>query len=165
MGHRRFNHRRVKIHRNYTIDEIARLLPAHTNTVRLWLRQGLPVIDQRRPALIMGRDRHAFLDRRRKQLKQTCRAGEMYCLKCRVPKEPAGAMADYVPLTVKSGNLRGIGPDCHKLIHRRVSLPKLESVRGNLDISFPHQDPHIRESASPSLHCDFDKEQETDANA
>ena len=43
-------------------------------------------------------------------------------------------MADYVPMTATSGNLRGICPDCHKLIHRRVALTKLDAVRGSLEV-------------------------------
>ena len=144
MGRRRFNPRRVKINRNYTVEEVARLLQAHKNTVRSWLKEGLPVIDRQRPALILGRDLQAFLDSRRKQLKQTCRPGEMYCLKCRTPRTPAGGMVDYVPMTANSGNLRGICPDCHTLIHRRVGLAKSEEIRGSLDVTVPHADPHIR---------------------
>ena len=67
MGRRRFNPRRVKINRNYTVEEVARLLQAHKNTVRSWLKEGLPTIDRQRPALILGRDLQAFLDSRRKQ--------------------------------------------------------------------------------------------------
>ena len=46
---RRFNPRRVKVHRSYTVDEVARMFEAHKNTVRAWLRDGLKPIDQRRP--------------------------------------------------------------------------------------------------------------------
>ena len=35
---RRFNPRRVKIHRNYTVEEVARLFGVHKNTVRDWLK-------------------------------------------------------------------------------------------------------------------------------
>jgi hypothetical protein len=34
MGKRYPNHRRVKIHRSYSVEEIARLLGAHKHTVR-----------------------------------------------------------------------------------------------------------------------------------
>jgi hypothetical protein len=140
---RHINLRRVKIHRTYTVEEAARLFGAHKNTVRGWLKQGLPAIDRNRPTLIHGRDLAAFLDTRRKQLKRTCGPGRIYCVKCRDPKEPAGGMADYVPLSPTSGNLRGICPECHTLIHRRVSLVKLDQVRGSLEVTFPHAHRHM----------------------
>jgi hypothetical protein len=77
------------------------------------------------------------LDEARTGSKKPLKVGEMYCLKCRSPKRPAGAMADYIPLGEVSGNLRGICPTCDKLIYRRVSLAKLDAVRGGLDVAFP----------------------------
>ena len=56
MGKRHPNHRRVKIHRSYTVDEIARLFGIHKNTVRQWLKSGLPTIDNRRPTMARGAD-------------------------------------------------------------------------------------------------------------
>jgi hypothetical protein len=36
------NPRRAKIHRNYTVAEIATLYTVHRNTVREWIKHGLP---------------------------------------------------------------------------------------------------------------------------
>lgn len=162
---RRPNPRLVKIHRNYTVDEVARTLGPHKNTVRAWIKQGLPTIDSRRPTLIHGLDLARFLETRRKRAKKTCGPGQIYCVKCRFPKAPAGRMADYIPITAISGNLRGICPDCGILIHRRVSRVKLDSVRGNLEVAFPHPAPRIRERTVPSVDCDSGKDSATDENA
>ena len=48
------NHRLVKIHRTYTVEDIAGLFGTHKNTVRQWIRAGLPTIDDGRPMLILG---------------------------------------------------------------------------------------------------------------
>ena len=144
MG-RRFNARRIKIHRPYRIEDIARATGVHPRTVRSWIKKGLPTIDNRRPTLVQGRSLRAFLETARDASKQPLKAGEMYCLKCRSPKRPAGAMADYLPLSEISGNLRGICPTCDKLIYRRVSLAKLNAVRGDLDITLPQAMQRIRE--------------------
>jgi hypothetical protein len=89
--------RRVKIHRNYTVDEAAKTLGVHKNTVRLWIKQGLPTVDERRPILLQGKAIRAFLDNRKAKRKCRLSAGEFYCLKCRSPKSPAGRMADMSP--------------------------------------------------------------------
>jgi hypothetical protein len=57
---RRLNPRRVKVHRNYTVEEVAKLYGVHKNTVRDWLKAGLPKIDGRRPILILGRQLAGF---------------------------------------------------------------------------------------------------------
>lgn len=138
------NPRLVKIHRSYSVEDIARLLGVHKNTVRQWIKAGLPTIDQQRPALIQGRDLVDFLTQRRKARKRPCKPGEIYCVRCRQPKAPAGDMADYLPSTSSSGNLVGICPSCDLMIYRRVSYLKLEQVRGKLAVRLPEAGKHIR---------------------
>ncbi len=41
------------------------------------------------------------------------------------------------------------------MMYRRVSLAKLEQVRGKLDITLPQALPHIDESAEPSVNSDL----------
>lgn len=141
------NPRLVKIHRNYTVEEAAALLDVHRNTVREWVKRGLPTNDDRRPMLILGRDLAAFLHARRANNKQTCQPGEIYCVRCRAPKAPAGDMADYEPVTETLGNLIAICSSCETIIYRRVNLTKLGQIRGKLDITMPQALPHIGESA------------------
>jgi excisionase family DNA binding protein len=162
MG-RRPNHRLAKIHRSYTVEEVARRLNVHKNTVRDWVRGGLPTIDARRPALIAGIELRRFLEAKSKRRKQPCAPGELYCVRCRAPKAPAGAMADYIPITSTSGNLRGLCPDCETLIHRRVAYAKLNNFRAFLDVTVLAL-PSIRESNDPSLSCDSETEDQTHAD-
>ena len=155
MATRRPNHRLAKTHRNYTVEEIAGLYGIHRNTVREWIKRGLPAIDDRRPMLILGADLVAFLRARRVKNKRTCRPGELYCFGCRAPKAAAGDMADYQPLTATLGNLIAMCADCETIMYRRVSLARLGQVRGNLDITLPQALPHIDESAEPSVNRDL----------
>ena len=155
MSKRHPNPRLAKIHRNYTVEEIASLFGVHRNTVREWVKRGLPTSDDKRPMLILGRDLVAFLRARRAKNKRTCPPGELYCFRCRAPKAAAGDMADYQPLTETQGNLIAICADCETIMYRRVSLAKLEQVRGNLDITMPQALRHIDESAQPSVNSDL----------
>jgi hypothetical protein len=154
MGARHPNPRLVKIHRNYSVEDIARLFSIHKNTVRSWLKQGLTAIDDRRPALILGRELLRFLQQRREKAKQSCGPGRMFCIACRAPKVPAEKIADCIPTSPLAGNLCGICPDCDRLIYRRVNLAKIDAIRGELEITFTQPRPRERERAVPSVNCD-----------
>jgi hypothetical protein len=149
------NHRLVKIHRSYTVEEIAKLFGIHKNTVRRWVKDGLATTDDKRPMLILGHVLVAFLQGRRVKNKQTCKPGELYCVRCRAPKPPAGDMAEYFPITEKFGNLIGICPDCDAFMNRHVSLAKIGQVRGRMDITFPEELRQLYECANPTLNSDF----------
>ena len=137
MPRKRLDPRRAKIHRSYSIEEAARALGVHKQTIRNWIKDGLPVMTGQRPYLIAGDDLRDFLQRRRASGKHPCGPGELYCLRCRTPRAAAAGMIDYVPLTALSGNLRAICPVCSTLMHRRVSLSKLDAVAGPCEVAFP----------------------------
>jgi hypothetical protein len=107
MRKRHSNHRRVKIHRSYTVEEVAQLFGAHKNTVRAWIKAGLPTCDRKRPTLILGRELASFLQARRVSKKQPCQPGELYCVRCRAPKFPAGDMAEYQPINHCGASVQG----------------------------------------------------------
>jgi hypothetical protein len=155
MGKRHPNHRLVKIHRSYTVGEIAHLFGSHKNRVRAWVKAGLPICDEKRPMLILGHDLASFLQTRRARKKQTCQPGELYCVRCRAPKFPWGDMAEYQPVTEKIGSLEAICPDCGSMMYRRVSQAKLDQVRGKLDITFPQALQRISESNEPTVNSDL----------
>jgi hypothetical protein len=137
------NPRLPKTHRSYTVEEVASLLAVHRNTVREWIRRGLPVCDRKRPVLILGRELRDFLAKRRQSSKRPCMPGEIYCVRCRVPREPAGGLAEYRALTSTQGNLIGICPRCDCLMYRRVNRTRLDEVRGSLDVTRAQVASHI----------------------
>ena len=155
MRKRHPNHRLVKIHRSYTVEEIAQLFGFHKNTVRGWVKAGLATSDDKRPMLILGHVLVAFLQARRVKNKQTCKPGELYCVGCRAPKFPAGDMAEYSPVTEKFGNLKAICPDCGSMMNQRVSVAKLGQICGKMDITFPEALRHIVESTKPTVNNDL----------
>jgi hypothetical protein len=155
MAKRYPNHRLVKLHRSYTVEEIASLLGVHKNTVRVWIKSGLPISDGKRPVLVLGTDLAAFLQAQRGKNKQPCQPGEIYCVRCRAPKCPAGDVADYLPVTEKFGKLTAICPVCEHMMNRLVSMAKLEHVRGKLVIAFPQALRRVSESDQPTVNSDL----------
>jgi hypothetical protein len=140
MGTRHPNPRLAKIHRSYSVEEVSRLFGIHKNTVRNWLRQGLEPIDDHRPIVILGLELRRFVTDRRARARLTCGPGRIFCLPCRAPKTPAGNMADCIVVSETRGTLRGICPDCDRMIYRRVNPKKLDTVRGHLDVSSHRRD-------------------------
>jgi excisionase family DNA binding protein len=157
MGARNHNYRLVKIHRTYTVEEMATLLGVHRNTVRRWFDEGLATIDQRRPVLVKGDALLTFLKDRRTKGKRPCRPGEIYCLRCRAPRRPAGSRVVYQPFTFDRGNLLGTCPACGASLNRRVSLARMGTAIGDLQVAFPQAHEHIDESPDTSLNCDLNK--------
>lgn len=155
MRKRHPNYRLVKIHRSYTIEEIANLFGNHKNTVRRWIKEGLATIDGNRPMLILGRVLVEFLKVRRRKNKQTCQPGELYCVRCRSPKPPAGNMAEYYPITEKFGKLIAICPDCNSLMNRNVSLAGICEIRRKMDISYSEELRQLIESSDTSVNSDL----------
>ena len=125
------------------------------NTVRRWIKEGLPTIDDKRPMLILGHDLAAFLKARRAKNKQTCKPGELYCVRCRAPKRPAGDMAEYSPITEKFGNLVAICPECDSFMNKHVSLVKIGQVIDKIDISFPEELRQLIERTNPTVNSDL----------
>jgi hypothetical protein len=155
MRKRHPNHRLVKIHRSYTVEDVANLFGIHKNTVRKWVKDGLPTIDEKRPMLILSQELVEFIKKRRAKNKQSCKPGQLYCVRCRVPKFPAGDFAEYSPVTEKFGNLIAICPDYDSIMNRRVSLARIGEVCGNIDITFPKELQHIVNRTKPSVKSDL----------
>ncbi len=125
MAKRFANHRLVKIHLNYTVEEIALLLKVHKNTVRSWIKDGLPTCDDRRPVLVLGVQLAEFLKGRRTKNKQPCGFGQLFCFRCRAPRFPAGSMAECMRVTEKIGHLQAICRICYSMMNLRISLARL----------------------------------------
>lgn len=155
MTKRHQNPRLAKIHRSYTVDEVADLYRVGKNAVRHWIKQGLPTCDSKRPMLILGIELNVFHEKRRNKNKRPCLLDEIYCVRCRAPKKPAAGMVEYRPMTTTSGNLVAICPDCETMIHRRISKLKLYQIPYQIDIRLPQPHLHIVESPTPSLNSDF----------
>jgi hypothetical protein len=157
------NYRRVKIHRNYTVEEIACLLNLHKNSVRAWVKTGLPTCDGKRPMLILGSELAAYLKARRTKNKRPCRPGEMYCVRCRLPRFPAGGMVDYTPESETNGRLEAICPVCDCIMNRWMSLAKWEQICAKIEVTNTEASEQVSDRTQPALNSDFKEGDSDDA--
>jgi hypothetical protein len=147
----------AKIHRNYSVEEIAGLFSVHKNTVRMWIKDGLVTIDTKRPVLIKGSSLRDYLQSKRATAKRKCQPDEIYCVRCRVPQRPAENMAEYEAINANTGRLMGLCPCCNGIINKYFTVSQLEQIRGKLDITLPKTLEHINERTKPLLNSDFKK--------
>lgn len=150
------NPRRVKIHRTYTVEELAVCVDVHANTVRAWIGRGLAVLDDKRPLLIEGSAARVFLERRRTDRKRPCPPGHLYCLPCGTPKRPDDDLVEYIPLRPGTGNLRAFCPTCERLIHRRVRRDRIVEAMGDIAVSFPERESTLGDTSSLSQNSDLE---------
>jgi hypothetical protein len=161
MGKRHPNYRLVKIHRSYSVEEIARLCGKHKNTVRAWLKDGLYPIDNSRPVLVHGHVLAAFLKGRRTAGKRPSPPGHLYCFKCREPKPPAEGVVIVQAISDKVSNISAVCPTCGGTMYRRASNHRLKEFEANLDGALPKAVPRIGETTHPSVNCDSGEELRT----
>lgn len=152
---RRPNPNLAKIHHSYTVEEAASRFGVHKNTVRGWIKKGLPVCDDQRPTLILGRDLREFIRARKQSRKRPCRPWEMYCMRCKSPQRPAGNEADYEAMTVTTGRLTGVCAICEGVINKYTSLDKMILIKGKLDIALSKAQRHIVDRDDAPLNSDF----------
>ena len=152
MATRRPKPHLVKKRFSYSTAEIAALQSVHRNTVRAWLKEGLPTIsDNCRPILILGHDLADFLSKRRTRNKRACQPSQLYCLACRQPREPAGAMVDLTLQTPTRGMLAGIWPVCDRFMHRAVNPTRVRENCANLTVIETAATAHIGQERAKQL--------------
>ena len=148
--HRRAKWRSVKRHYNLTVEEAARTLGVHKGTVRRWIKNGLPALTDRKPALILGGDLIDWLKAQRPK-PQTCGPYELYCMKCRRPRQAADAKAVLFPSPNGGGNLRAHCSVCGTSMNRRVGAGQIDQLREHLSIAIRQAEMDIEECPDPSL--------------
>lgn len=158
MPANRVNPNRVKLHRSYSIEELARCLGVHKNTVRQWQREGLAPIDGGRPMLFHGEAIRSFLAKRNASRKQPCTPGTLYCFRCRSPRAPALGMVDFVLMRPGSGNIRALCECCETIMFRRVREADITKVMPDCTVQIAQGQPSLSGQRAPSLNCDLERQ-------
>ena len=155
MGNRRFDPRRVKLHYSHSVEEIAKALGCHRQTVRLWIKQGMPADSSRRPVLVRGVDARTFLETRYSSGKQPMLSGEMRCFKCRTRRMPAFEEADLIITAPNLGTLQGMCPECSTIMFRHVARANWRASAGNLNVTLKAGQASLDDSSDAALKLHF----------
>lgn len=158
MPARRASPQRVKLHRIYSVAELAVCCGVHKNTVRHWQADGLQPVSKGRPTLFDGATVRAFLAKRNVSRKRPCPIGTLYCVRCRQPRAPAMGMIEATPQNATTGNLKAICEVCGTMMHRRTCLAAIAAIMPNLDVQIREAGPRLCERSVPSLNCDKRKD-------
>jgi len=145
-----------------TVEEAAQKLGVHKGTVRRWIKRGLPALTDRKPILILGDDLIDWLKAQRPK-PQMCGPDELYCMKCRCPRQAADAKAELLPSPNGGGNLRAHCDECGALMHRRIGEGQINQLRQHLSIAITQADMDIKECPDPSLNVHFARGSKTHA--
>ncbi|MCB2112412.1 MAG: helix-turn-helix domain-containing protein [Parvularculaceae bacterium] len=148
---KRYKTRRLSIHRNYEIGEVADLIGAHPQTIRGWVVTGtLPVCAANRPILIAGDDLLAFLRNRGNRSRRPLGPNQFYCLRCREARNAAGKMADFEPRSDTGGRLVAICAECEAMVYRTVRFDRLKTVAPDLQVTFGSAAASLDDPANPA---------------
>ena len=132
MATKKLNPNLVKIHRSYTVEEAANTLGVHKRTVRNWIRNGLSIIDDRRPLLILGTDLKIHIRQQRKRNRSQCKSSEIYCLRCREPNRPGSSTVMFMQESGGIGRVFARCSKCNSKVNKYFSWRRLNVIRQEL---------------------------------
>ncbi len=140
---RSYNPNKCKIHRSYSVEEVAELYGVNKPTVRSWINQGLPVCDDKRPTLILGSDLRPFLQQQKHKNKRKCKPFELYCLQCREPRLPVQNSVGFIEETSTKGRVFACCSVCNSTMNKYIKLADIKSIQRDLAVILPLQQKHI----------------------
>lgn len=117
---RRLDARRVKLHRSYTLEQLAENLGVTVGTIRRWCKLGLPGLTDSRPFLIQGRDFKAFHAAKLSLKKTKLAPFEVYCLGCQSARMPTAGLVDCEPMEAARVRIMAICPTCERMTRRII---------------------------------------------
>ena len=130
---KRASTRGIKSNRHYTYEDAALKLGVSVQTVRDWSRQGLDVMTDARPHLILGQDLIAFIDRRQVP-RTTMPPDQFYCFRCKSHTRPLDGIVFFTPYTASSGRLEGFCGECEGPCGRFIGRRGLAEIEYLLEI-------------------------------
>lgn len=128
------NLKMIKTRYAYTCVEIAELLDVHPGTVKAWIKEGLSVVENSFPYLIIGAELKSFLKKRIESRRCRLALDEFYCTKCRAPRRSHIDQIEAVPTGKTLGNgqdelmLKGLCIECGTPLNRISFIDRVKEI-------------------------------------
>lgn len=113
--------RKIKAAKSYTYAELARVTGKSEATVRIWGKDGMRVMVEGRPHLILGSDARAYLEARFLKSRTKLKIGEARCFHCSCRRMLEPEVAEIVPKRPTGWCLRGLCSHCGGLCSRWIA--------------------------------------------
>lgn len=120
MG-KRANPMAVKAALTYDIKEAARAFGVTSATIRNWIKDGLPVMSERKPYLMLGLALREYLRAKYKAAKRPLGADQLFCPACKEGTRPYDMQVTLMPVTLKTDLLKGVCGQCGGTCTRMIS--------------------------------------------
>lgn len=111
--------RRIKQKQCYTVPDISVALGVAEGTVRRWVAQGLPTIDDQRPKLVHGSVLREWLVEKRVNRRTKCGPRQMYCFKCRDARDLLPGSVITTNRNAKSAMIEALCTSCGSKMFRQ----------------------------------------------
>lgn len=122
---KRPNPRAIKAALNYTFAEVSEAQGVSVRTVRRWEKDGLPVLKDQKPFLILGSDLRGFIQARHDARKRRLEPDQLYCFTCGSGRRPAWGEVEAVSNTTHTIRVVGLCETCLGVCNRMISSAKL----------------------------------------
>ncbi len=158
---RTYNPRLIRLGMSYSVQEAAELYGLHKNAVLFWIKNGLPVIDQRKPYMIYGGDLAEYLRKKQAGRKCKCEQDEFFCFKCRAPRRAWENTVDIIIRNESKLAISGLCAVCDTPVNRAGSVRKLPKYQ-KIFLIQTMQEPRITDRHSPIVNNDMRKDEKYD---
>ncbi|PMN12903.1 hypothetical protein BCT39_08950 [Vibrio lentus] len=129
---KKLNPNKSKIHRSYTMEEVASLYSVNKRTVQNWIQDGLSVIKEKKPFLILGTELRIFIRQKNKSRKRKCKQHELYCFRCRKASLVEPTSIHFLRESHGTGRVFGECIQCGSKVHKFYSLRNEEALKAAL---------------------------------
>jgi hypothetical protein len=141
----------------YTVKTLAETLERRPETVLRWIKDGMPVLDGRKPYLVDASEAKEWLAAKWARRKTKCALDELYCLPCHAKKHPSTDSAKFIDQPNGTLKIEATCPDCGGEMHITRSGKDKDKVR-NLMSRFTANVQHLSGYRNPAVNRVLDED-------
>ena len=137
-----YNIRKIRHRESYSFKQVGEMLSVHQRTVQEWHKEGLEVMTQGKPFLVMGYELKAFLSEKLKSRKTKLEVNQFYCTKCRKAVESKNNDVFISSLNKTIGNqgfnglmVKGFCQTCGSKLNKFSHEGKLQDLKNTFNIT------------------------------